>query len=85
MAKMKPEDLSVIYNNIAINKKLPLIQPEQKFSLNQIADKIEWANESPYPSKTDKKMPQFNKIPINVPSGIFAKILYLFTGLEFAK
>lgn len=54
MAKMKPEDLAHIYNNMARVRKLPLIPKTAKMTLDEVADKIEWANTIPIPKPRNK-------------------------------
>lgn len=51
MAKMKPSDLTIIYNNIAKNKSLPMISPGTELSLHEVADRIELANKAKFPSR----------------------------------
>ena len=60
MSKMKPADLAYVYNNIAKNKHLAPIQPGEKLTLHQIADKIEASNSVPWPQK-GKKPPKVKK------------------------
>lgn len=53
-AKMKPDELMFIYNNMARARGVAVMPMGTKMTLHEVADKIEWVNKLPFPQRNKK-------------------------------